>query len=73
MHIVDVPELRAMEISGVTLAVTVSVIPELVAVAGLAHVALEVIWQVTIGLPMRVLLVNVAAVSPATALPFTFH
>ena len=70
---VEEPPLIIIEISGVTVGVTVSVIPLLVAVVGLAQVALEVTWQVTTALPVNVLLVNVALVSPLTALPFTYH
>lgn len=72
-HIVDVPPFSAMDISGVTVGVIVNVTPLLVAVAGFAHVALDVTWQVTTGLPVKVLLVKVALVSPFTALPFTYH
>lgn len=46
-HIGLLPEVRAMELAGVTTGFTVMVMPVLVAVAGLAQVAFEVRIHVT--------------------------
>lgn len=62
-----------MEMDGVTLGVTLSVMPVLVAVTGLAQVAFEITWQVTTGLPVSVLLVKVESVALDTGFPFTYH
>ena len=52
--------------------VMVIVIALLVAVAGTAHVAFDVITQVTIAPLVRVVVVKVALLVPAFV-PFTFH
>lgn len=72
-QIVDDPEPVAMLMDGVTLGVMVSVIPELIAVLGLAQFALEISPQVITGFPERVLLVKVGFVSLDTGFPSTYH
>ena len=60
----------------VTVGVTVDVVISiwlLVAVAGLAQASLLVITTVTASLFASVVVVNVAAVSPATGLPLIIH
>ena len=61
-----------IETVGVTLAV-VTCIALLVAIVGLAHGSLLVITTVTASLFASVVVVNVAAVSPATGLPLIIH
>ncbi|ALW84636.1 hypothetical protein AUC43_05795 [Hymenobacter sedentarius] len=53
--------------------VTDMVMPLLVAGLPVAHGALEVITHVTASLLASVVLVNVLAISPLMAVPFTFH
>lgn len=72
-QIEDDPELVAMDIVGVTLGVTVIVIPELVAELGFAQLALEIRPHVITGFPERVLVVKVALVSFETGLPSIYH
>ena len=61
-----------IDTDGITL-VAVIIIALLVAVAGVAHGSLLVITTVTTSLSASVVVVNVAAVSPGTAVPFICH
>jgi hypothetical protein len=66
------PEVNAMAMDGVTLAVMLIVIALDVAVVGLAHAAFDVITQVTTCPLVNEEVVNVALFVPAFT-PFTFH
>jgi hypothetical protein len=66
------PAVIAIDTDGTTTGFTVMVIPALVAVVGLAQVALEVSIQVTICPFVRVVVVNVGLLVPAL-IPFTCH
>jgi hypothetical protein len=61
-----------METEGVTVGLTVIVIPEEVAVVGLAQAWFDVITQVTLCPLVNALVVNAALFIPAFV-PFTFH
>jgi hypothetical protein len=65
--------LAAIVTAGVTTVVTVIVIPELVAVVGLAQIALLVIVTVYTSPFTAPVVVYVALVAPAIAVPFFFH
>ena len=66
------PVVSAMVIAGVTDEATVIVIPELVAVVGLAHVAFDVSTHVIICPFVKVAVVNVLLFVPTLVAP-TFH
>jgi hypothetical protein len=71
-HCGFVPAVNAMETEGVTVGLTVIVIPEEVAVVGLAQAWFDVITQVTVCPLVNALVVNAALLIPAFV-PFTFH
>jgi hypothetical protein len=71
-HIGLVPEVSAIATEGTSTGFTVMVMPALVAVVGLAQVALEVSIQVTTWPLVNVVVVNVALLVPAFT-PFTCH
>ena len=71
-HVGFVPVVNAIETAGVTVGLTVIVIPVDVAVVGLTHAAVEVITQVTICPLVNAVVVNVALFVPAFV-PATFH
>jgi hypothetical protein len=67
-----VPVVNAIETAGTSTGFTVMVMPALVAVVGLAQVALEVSTQVTTWPVVKALVVNVVLLVPA-GVPFTCH
>ena len=71
-HVGFVPEVIAIKTAGVRTGLMVIVMPVDVAVAGLAHVASDVISQVTTCPFVKVDVVNVALFVPALV-PSTFH
>jgi hypothetical protein len=66
------PVVIAVAIDGTNTGFIVTVIPELVAVVGLAHAELEVITQLTTSPFAKVVVVKVAEFMPAF-IPLTFH
>ena len=66
------PGFAAIDTEGVSIGLTVIVMPLLVAVAGVAHVALLVNTHVTTSLLLRVVLEYVVLLVPTLVL-FTFH
>jgi hypothetical protein len=71
-HIGFDPAVMAIAIDGTNTGFTVMVIPALVAVVGLAQVALEVSIHVTTCPLVKVVVVNVGLLVPAL-MPLTFH
>jgi hypothetical protein len=67
-----VPAVNAMLTEGTNTGFTVMVMPALVAVVGLAQVALDVSTQVTTWPVVKALVVNVVLLVPA-GVPFTSH
>jgi hypothetical protein len=67
-----VPAVNAMLTEGTSTGFTVMVMPALVAVVGLAQVALEVSTQVTTWPVVKALVVNVVLLVPA-GVPLTCH
>lgn len=76
-RVVEVPSQMicdpVIETVGITLLFTVRVTGTEMAEAGVAQLNEEVSLTRTCALPLRVLVVNVALVSPATSVPPTLH